>query len=739
MAIKEMSAMITPPVTQYAIMIPEFSTADAVVLLVSTDSSGTYPKTIIDIAAEGASNDYTFSQSGTQWFINFSTDVVNKYIAFVVRIPYVKPYNSWTTLISNSQINYTALNNQNESIYKWFYDSYDFDYDRRLVLESTYKFEEMRVVPYLDDQFLWMKDGDKIIAIHRKDLIKDELAEINSILNTMRQIQADVINRQTDITNKWNDVMTTAAQVLIWRNDTETFYNLSLTLKNQMQTIYDDYEDMADTKFSAFLTLYNNSVTQLGNLISTGVTTINSTAYNRVSEINTIINTGKTDITNLSNTAIAEITLNKNNSLTDIEAAKNQAIKDILDAAAEIIGGDFLPRGGTTYNNAKEIEDDITELKNRPSGAAVLVAEMDAITDGNLIIKFYDSDHTAEQVISQNIQYTFVSGAGISSRSDYPVYVSINGVQSPLKRETFDGSTVNTGVTGKELIQYQTYILLYNPVSAAWYVRTNLLATGTIPGLTTLNQIYNAQYEYVDVNAINTRTNEDIIHDINKVLSVGKKARLNNFQFPVTVPYCSMYNEGILSFEVNGSGSLLLTYLPRYDSGVTRLEAIVATSNGLIPTTWQFYTRDNWKHYGGEEWIGINQTLTFNDTTSYAALTAAQCGITGSLNVFKEIILRVSIRTLRHQSSNGTVRLELSNKFRLQQNTGATSGQPTIDYLNNRSGTDVIRVWGTKSIRATQLSNNWIFAQLTNSGYSYREPIDGNCIIQIIDAIGLYY
>ncbi len=506
-----------------------------------------------------------------------------------------------------------------------------------------------------------------------------------------------------------------------------------------MQTIYDDYEDMADTKFSAFLTLYNNSVTQLGNLISTGVTTINSTADNRVSKINTIINTGKTDITNLSNTAIAEITLNKNNSLTDIKAAKNQAIKDIQDAAAKIIGGDFLPRGGTTYNNAKEIEDDITELKNRPSGAAVLVAEMDAITDGNLIIKFYDSDHTAEQVISQNIQYTFVSGSGISSRTEYPVYVSINGVQSPLKKETFNGSTVNTGVKGKELVQYQTYILFYNPVSAAWYVRTNLLAESKIPGLVTLDNIYLSQYEYVDVNASNTRTNEDIIHDINKVLSVGKKARLNNFQFPVTVPYCSMYNEGILSFEVNGSGSLLLTYLPRYDSGVTRLEAIVATSNGLIPTTWQFYTRDNWKHYGGEEWIGINQTLTFDNTTSYATLTAAQCGITGSLNIFKEIILMVELRTLRHQNSNGTKRLELGGKFILNQNMGDTSGQDNINYLNSRSGTDVIRVWGTKALRENQLGNNWIFAQLTNSGHSYVGPVNGNCIIQIIAAIGLYY
>ena len=120
-------------------------------------------------------------------------------------------------------------------------------------------------------------------------------------------------------------------------------------------------------------------------------------------------------------------------------------------------------------------------------------------------------------------------------------------------------------------------------------------------------------------------------------------------------------------------------------------------------------------------------------------MTAAQCGITGSLNVFKEIILMVSVRTTRHQNSNGTVRLELGHKFRLQQNNSERSGQDTINYLNNKSGTDVIRVWGTKSIRATQLSNNWIFAQLTNSGYLSVEPGDGNCIIQIIAAIGLYY
>ena len=732
----EMVGQFIPGTTDYPVTIPDFVPNMTVVIYIKvTAVTDTYSQTTAVLAS---SDDYSFLLQGDGTYnIQFESAVTSQYVAFVVRQPYTKPVSSWNDLVSNANINYIALNEENEQIYEDFYTQFDFQTDRVMTLETAYKWEEMKLIPYLDEEFVWLKRGGKIIGIHRTELIKEQLDEILGILAIMRDIQTDVTTKYADILVKWNEIKTLAAQVLTWRNDTETFYNLSLTLKNQMQTLYDNYENMADTKFNTFVTMYNNSVTQLGNLINAGVTTINSTADNRVTEINTIINTGKTDITNLKNTAITEITADKNTSLDAIEAAKNKAIQDIIDAASEIIGGDFLTRGGTTYNNAKEIEDDINELKSRPSGAAVLVAEMDTITGGNLIIKFYDSDHTAEQVISENIQYTFVSGSGFSSWSDYPVYVSINGVESPLKKETFDGSTVNTGVTGKELIQYQTYILLYNPVSAAWYVRTNLLATGTIPGLTTLNQIYKAQFEYIDVNASNTRANADIVNDINAVLAAGKKARLNSFQFPLTVPYCSMYNEGILSFEVNGSGSLLLTYLPRYDSGVTRLESIVATSSGLIPTTWEFYNRDNWKHYGGEEFIGINQTLTFDDTTSYATLTAAQCGITGSLNVFKEIVLMVAVRTLRHQNSNsnGTVRLELSKKFRLQQYSGAL----TIDYLNRKSGTDVITVWGTKSIRATQLNNNWIFAQLTNSGSLYTEPEGGNCIVQIIAAIGLYY
>ena len=734
----EMVGQFIPGTTDYPVTIPDFVPNMTVVIYIKvTAVTDTYSQTTAVLAS---SDDYSFLLQGDgKYNIQFKSAVTSQYVAFVVRQPYTKPVSSWNDLVSNANINYIALNEENEQIYEDFYTQFDFQTDRVMTLETAYKWEEMKLIPYLDEEFIWLKRGGKIIGIHRTELIKEQLDEILGILAIMRDIQTDVTTKYADILVKWNEIKTLAAQVLTWRNDTETFYNLSLTLKNQMQTLYDNYENMADTKFNTFVTMYNNSVTQLGNLINSGVTTINSTANNRVSEINTIINTGKTDITNLKNTAITEITADKNTSLDAIEAAKNKAIQDIIDAASEIIGGDFLTRGGTTYNNAKEIEDDINELKSRPSGAAVILAEVDETTASNITIILNKADMSGQETISQNIQYTMIAGAGIDTTPGLLINVKVNGVVYPLKRETFNGSTIYTDVKTGDLVKYQTYIFFYNPVSAAYFVRTNFLATSSIAGLVTIDQIYKAPFDYIDINVASTRTNEDIVNDINTALTAGKKARLYNFRFAVTVPYCSMYDEGILSFEPNGSGSLLLTYLPKYDSGVTRLEAIVGTSGGLIPPTWQFYTRDNWKHYGGEEWIGINQTFIFDDTTSYATLTAAQCGITGSLNVFKEMILMVTVRTTRHQNSNGTVHLELSNKFRLQQKTGATSGQPTIDYLNNRSGTDVIRVWGTKSIRATQLSNNWIFAQLTNSGYSYIEPIGGNCIIQVIAAIGLYY
>ena len=734
----EMVGQFIPGTTDYPVTIPDFVPNMTVVIYIKvTAVTDTYSQTTAVLAS---SDDYSFLLQGDgKYNIQFKSAVTSQYVAFVVRQPYTKPVSSWNDLVSNANINYIALNEENEQIYEDFYTQFDFQTDRVMTLETAYKWEEMKLIPYLDEEFVWLKRGGKIIGIHRTELIKEQLDEILGILAIMRDIQTDVTTKYTDILVKWNEIKTLAAQVLTWRNDTKTFYNLSLTLKNQMQTLYNDYENMADIKFNTFVTMYNNSVTQLGNLINAGVTTIKSTANNRVSEINTIINTGKTDITNLKNTAITEITADKKTSLDAIKAAKNKAIQDIIDAASGIIGGDFLTRGGTTYNNAKEIEDDINELKSRPSGAAVILAEVDETTASNITIILNKADMSGQETISQNIQYTMIAGAGIDTTPGLLINVKVNGVVYPLKRETFNGSTIYTDVKTGDLVQYQTYIFFYNPVSAAYFVRTNFLATSSIAGLVTIDQIYKAPFDYIDINVASTRTNEDIVNDINTALTAGKKARLYNFRFAVTVPYCSMYDEGILSFEPNGSGSLLLTYLPKYDSGVTRLESIVGTSGGLIPTTWQFYTRDNWKHFGSEEWIGINQTFTFDDTTSYASLTAAQCGITGSLNVFKEIILMVYVRTTRHQSSNGTVRLELSNKFRLQQNTGATSGQPTIDYLNRMSGTDVIRVWGTKSIRATQLNNNWIFAQLTNSGCSFIEPIYGNCIVQVIAAIGLYY
>ena len=734
----EMVGQFIPGTTDYPVTIPDFVPNMTMVIYIKvTAVTDTYSQTTAVLAS---TDDYSFLLQGDGTYnIQFKTAVTNQYVAFVVRQPYTKPVSSWNDLASNANINYVALNEENEQIYEDFYTQFDFQSDRVMVLETAYKFEEMKIIPYLDEEFVWLKRGGRIIGIHRTELIKEQMDEILAILETIRAIQTDVTQKQADVTVKWNEVKSLAAQVLIWRNDTETFYNLSLALKNQMQDLYNDYEYMADSKFNTFVSMYNYSVTQLGNLINTGVLTINNTADTKISEMNTLINTGKTDITNLKNTAITEIKADKNQSLTDIDQAKKDAIKAIQDAASKIIGGDFLTRGGTKYNNAKEIETDIDELKSRASGAAVIIGEIDETTATSITLILNKADMSGQETISQNIQYTMIAGSGVGATPNLLVNVKVNGTVYPLKRETFDESTVYRDVKTNELIQYQSYIFFYNPWYAAYYVRTNFLATDDIPGLITKKQVTLAQYDYVDVNVTNTRANADILTDLYAVYQAGKKARLINFQFPNSVPNPGVYNEGILSFEFNGSSSLLFTFRPKYINNVLKMEAVVPIVSGAFPTSWNFYTRDNWKWYGTEEWIGINQTVTFDDTTTSAMLTAAQCGITGSLDIFKEITLMVSVRTLRHQNSNGTNRLELGGKFILNQNTVASSGQDNINYLNKRSGTDVVRVWGTKSIRENQLNNNWIFLQLTNSGYSYDEPIDGNCIIQIIEVIGTYY
>lgn len=734
----EMVGQFIPGTTDYPVTIPDFVPNMTVVIYIKvTAVTDTYSKTTAILAS---SDDYTFLLQGNgKYNIQFKSAVTSQYVAFVVRQPYTKPVSSWNDLVSNANINYIALNKENEQIYEDFYTQFDFQTDRVMTLETAYKWKEMKLIPYLDEEFVWLKRGGKIIGIHRTELIKEQLDEILGILAIMRDIQTDVTTKYADIIVKWNEIKTLAAQVLIWRNDTKTFYNLSLTLKNQMEDLYTDFETMAGSKYNSLYNLYNDSITSINNTLNAGLLEINNLSNIKLSEIRTVIDNGKSGITNLKNIAITDINADKNASLDAIETAKNKAIQDIIDAAAEIIGGDFLTRGGTKYNNAKEIETDIDELKSRPSGAAVIIGEIDETTSTSITLILNKADLSGQETISQNIQYTMIAGSGVGATAGLTVNVKVNGTVYPLKRETFNGSTVYTDVKSEDLIQYQTYIFFYNPWLAAYYLKTNFLATDDIPGLMTKKQVTLAQYDYVDVNVTNARSNADILTDLYAVYQAGKKARLINFQFPISIPNPDVYHEGILSFEFNGSSSLLFTFRPKYIINVSKMEAVVPIVSGAFPTSWNFYTRDNWKWYGTEEWIGINQTVIFDDNTTSAMLTAAQCGITGSLDIFKEITLMVSVKTLRHQNSNGTVRLELGGKFRLQQNTGASSGQDTINYLNSRSGTDVIRVWGTKSIRKVQLNNNWLTIQLSNSGYSYVEPINGNCIIQIIAAIGTYY
>ena len=228
-----------------------------VIYIKVTAVTDTYSQTTAVLAS---SDDYTFLLQGDgKYNIQFKSAVTSQYVAFVVRQPYTKPVSSWNDLVSNANINYIALNEENKQIYEDFYTQFDFQADRVMTLETAYKWEGMKLIPYLDEEFIWLKRGGKIIGIHRTELIKEQLDEILGILSIMRDIQTDVTTKYADIIVKWNDIKTLAAQVLIWRNDTKQFYNLSVTLKNKMEDLYTDFKTMADSKYNSLFNLYNDS------------------------------------------------------------------------------------------------------------------------------------------------------------------------------------------------------------------------------------------------------------------------------------------------------------------------------------------------------------------------------------------------------------------------------------------------------------------------------------------------
>ena len=488
--IMEMVGTFIMDQTDYLVTIPDFSNTmgTSVYVVKQTPVPGeTYFETSVALLSNSF---YTYVNVGSNWNIRFNVDVVNANIAFTVRQNYLVPTSSWADLSSDSQIHYQVLNKQNTDVYLDLQQEYDYSQVRNFILETAYKWEEMLILPYLDEEHIWLKRGNKMIEIHRTDLIKEQYDEILQILATVRAIQADVTDKYNQIIILWGQIQATATQIQQWKGDIETLYLACLQLKVDMQTLYTNFNTMASGYVTQITNLSNSALAQITTALTTGL-----------ADIAAKIAAGELGIISLTNDSKTEINNSKNISLVAIEDAKDAAIQAILDAAAEIIGRDFLLRGGTSYNNAKEIEEDIDALKSRPSSTPVLRMKifLETVTDGS-VYKLYDSTGITEMEVDLSSPFLVVC----MDSNLYPPSISLkDNTLYPLYREMHvnSPSPATRTLLTQELTSLTSYEVFYDTLMV---VRTGLLSASDAPGIDvknssgsggeSLNAKFNIQY-----------------------------------------------------------------------------------------------------------------------------------------------------------------------------------------------------------------------------------------------------
>lgn len=677
----EMVGQFISGTTDYPVTIPDFVPNMTIVMYIKvTAVTDTYSQTTAVLAS---SADYSFILQGDGTYnIQFASSITSEYVAFVIRQPYTKPVSSWNDLTSNAGINYIALNEENEQIYEDFYTQFDFQTDRVMVLETAYKWEEMKVFPYLDEEFLFLKRGGKIIGIHRTELIKEQMDEILGILDIMRDIQTGVTTIYNHIQSMQSNIQTMYNQISTWYVNTQNFYNQCLILKNQCQDLYD-----------LMVTTGDNYITQITTLSANAVANINSTLNNALSLLNSA----------------------KENSLDDIEAAKIQAIKDIEDAASEIIGGDFLIKGGTTYTSAKAMEDDIRELQTREGGDIIRVKFSIGLYDaggGSMqrYLKVSDLDGVEINTFDKLKKYNGVIDTEETTGNIYGQVQLFDGTTVlPIYRPgTYNGNFTQTNVNFTDFKQYSLQELYWenelNAFSGGWALHNSYLPfTSVAPGLFDMATYGTQKYDkgFVNMN-MGAYTDEQIITNLNTAFLSGKNAQVNMFMYGSGItPTLNCDTNGMIEFETI-STTMILRFYPSSISGYsilkaeTRVPMIFDSTKGkyVMNTGYMLRNLGNWRFYGFKQDMfsgSISRVLSSGTTT--AIVNSTDLGINLPIMAVKAINLIGSISTSRTNGGSGTF------PFNQRIFTGSyTTEFPLVTYRTSNGSYEQITVAVNSSV-----------------------------------------
>ena len=339
-----------------------------------------------------ANGDYTITYQGTNTFLVLNGAVLDSIIS--VQIAYeLNTISGKYEVSSNPDIN--ILKDEYNTLVDDFKNLWSYVQHQTLV-SDTLSME--LILPKLKNGETWVYKDNEMKAIILYDAIEELKKSVEQIRqDTLNELQAKINEFNTHINNLISDFRTEIANAV---NAGKGELNSIISGFNSDWAILvansrTELTNLTNSSKTEINTLVNNQKTTITELTNTSKNEINTLVTNQKNSITTLVDSSKTEINNVSNTQITSITNLASSSRAGMVALANNEKTEISDLAEDkkdeiralattIIGFDplnYLQIGTSKYTTAKQIEDDIKNIKVTPT-TTTLFEGLKPIMDG---------------------------------------------------------------------------------------------------------------------------------------------------------------------------------------------------------------------------------------------------------------------------------------------------------------------------------------------------------------------
>ena len=372
-----------------------------------------------------ANGDYTITTEGTNTFIVINNAILDGVLS--LQIGY-----ELNTLSGKYEVNSDPDINILKDKYNTLVDDFKnlWDYVQKQTLVSDTLSMEL-ILPKLENGETWVYKDNEMKAIFLYDAIEELKKSVEQVRqDTLNELQAKINEFNTHINNFMSEFRTEITNAV---NTGKAELNNIISKFNSDWAILvansrTEITNLTNSSKTDINTLVNNQKTTITELTNTSKNEINTLVTNQKNSITTLVDSSKIEINNVSNTQITSITNlasssraemvalanNEKTEITDLTEVKKDEIRDF---ASTILGFDpinYLQIGTSKYTTAKQIEDDIKNIKVTPtmstlfegsrpvmdgdSGDVTFSNILLGVTYGTLIIRF-DSKHVFEMKV----------------------------------------------------------------------------------------------------------------------------------------------------------------------------------------------------------------------------------------------------------------------------------------------------------------------------------------------------